>query len=89
MKILIIGLRSATSKSISKLFNNLTISYLPSDKLNGKLLYDLEKYDYIINVTRFSKHLIHEKCKKHDGFIRLLPSQGISTVKHVLSTLGA
>lgn len=87
MKILIIGLRSGSSNDISKLFKSLNITYLPSDKLNGKRLNDLDNYDYVINVTRFSKHLVQHKCKHHDGFIRLLPSQGLSTVKQTLHTL--
>lgn len=87
MKILVIGLRS---KDTQKLINNNTnkdLTFISSDSITNKSLKCINKYDYIINMCKFTSHLVEYLCNQHKGFIRLRPTQGYSTVNSIIKDL--
>ena len=48
---------------------------------------NIEKFKYVISMTKFCSHLTEYKCNRHPGYIRLLPTQGISTINSILDSL--
>lgn len=86
MNVLIVGLRN---KDISRLktLKNLKIFFVTSDNISNKTLKNCNRFDVIINVCKFSTHLTEYMCNSHSRFIRLRPTQGISTVNNLLGTL--
>lgn len=87
MNILIIGMRE---KEVNRLVNKhkgKTLNFIYSNSINNRSLKDLCKYSYIIAMTKFCSHLTEYLCNSHPNYIRLKPTQGISTINSILETL--
>lgn len=87
MNILIIGLRKKDIDRLKNKFKNFKLSFILSDKITSKSFNNLEKFNHVISMTKFSSHLTEYKCNQHSGYIRLLPTQGISTINSILDSL--
>ncbi len=87
MNILIIGLRKKDIDRLKNKFKNLNLSFILSENITSKSFNNIEKFKYIISMTKFCSHLTEYKCNRHPGYIRLLPTQGISTINSILDSL--
>ena len=56
-------------------------------KISDAVNIEIEKFKYVISMTKFCSHLTEYKCNRHPGYIRLLPTQGISTINSILDSL--
>lgn len=86
MKILIIGMREKEKDRIIKI-KGLEIDFVFSNNITNKKLKNISKYNHVIGICKFSVHLVEYMCNNHPGFIRLRPTQGISSVNNILENL--
>lgn len=89
MKILIIGLRDKETAKLVNSHPDLKLSFIDSSSITSKSLKGINSYAHILNVCKFSSHLVEYTCNRHKGFIRLRPTQGYSTVNAILKGLYA
>lgn len=77
------------NQKLKKNYPSLAIDTLDSQSFNPNRItrYDSAKYDRIISVTKFTKHITEYTFNGNKGFIRLRPSQGFSTVVSILDKL--
>ena len=87
MNILIIGLRKKDIDRLKNKFKNLNLSFILIENITSKSFNNIEKFKYVISMFYFYFNLTEYKCNRHPGYIRLLPTQGISTINSILDSL--
>ena len=83
MNILVVGLRNKDISRLKKL-KSLRITHVTSDNISNRSLKHFKDYDVVINVCKFSAHLVEYLCNSHKNFIRLRPTQGVSSLNTLL-----
>lgn len=85
MKVLIIGLRNAQALSLKQMYKDLDLRFISSASHHSKTVQNKNSFDYIINLTKFSSHKIHNLYRKHLGYVML--SGGCTSVINLLSNI--
>ena len=81
--VLIVGVRSAQAKELSRAYTHIDFSFITDQQKQTKPCSgNIDRFDRIINMTKFSSHLSHKAYRRHKGYCMV--NGGLTSLKQAI-----